>query len=668
MYLFNELQILPLLLLFLLWGFGGWLLTLRWFDLEPHERGLIGFGLGLVIANWTGNFLARFLPLPVAFWGAALLTLALGILSAWPLNRELFPGWKNIRWSAWLLFIGTAFVLTLIGRGLGILDEYQNFPAISIMATGDIPPHLPGAPDVHYGYHYFLFLLDVQFMRVASAPLWTAVDLAHGLTLALAITFVGLLAWRLTRSKTVARVSAAFFLLAGGTRWLLLLVPGTLLNRVSSSLTLIGSGSDTAPSLFEALSRPWAVAGAGPIPFPFAFVNGVNPTAVMTRHGYGVSALLILLLMLLLAGRQKTWKAGIPLTILLASLALANEVDFVLLYLGILLIAILWMVENKTIRPPQSARFWIVVTILAGVFALIQGGMATEVLRGRLAPPDTQTASYFKVGFSLVPPQVVSSHLGKLSLLQPFQLLAALLEVGPLVLAFPLVLIWGYKALREEKWFQAALAASAIPSLFSIFIEYSGNAGVTATTRLLANVFFLCKIFAVPLFWLWLQNQPEWKHHAVYGLGLLAMLGGVVLFAIQLIAVPRPVYTEFLTDMDARFYQEYWDRLSPPSAWILDPSPSRAQTVFGRQSQASAGTDWAVFTPEYRALVQNPDPYRLNAAGYGYVYADKEYWKLHASQLERPCVQVVKTIEGVKQAHGGFAPDFRRLVDISACK
>ena len=267
-----------------------------------------------------------------------------------------------------------------------MLDDYQNLPTISIMATGDIPPHLPGAPDVRYGYHYFLILLGVQFMRVASAAPWTALDLARGLTLALAIMLVGLLAWRLTRNKTVAWISALFFAFASGTRWLLLLLPGTLLNRISSSLTLIGSGSDTASNLLEALSRPWEVAGSGPMPFPFAFVNGVNSPAVMAHHGYGVSAPLIMLLILLLAGQQRTWKAGIPLTILLASLALANEVDFALLYFGIVLVAIIWMVQNKTIRPPQSARLWLVVIIAAGIFALIQGGMATEVLRGRLYP------------------------------------------------------------------------------------------------------------------------------------------------------------------------------------------------------------------------------------------------------------------------------------------
>jgi hypothetical protein len=148
----------------------------------------------------------------------------------------------------------------------------------------------------------------------------------------------------------------------------------------------------------------------------------------------------------------------------------------------------------------------------------------------------------------------------------------------------------------------------------------------------------------------------------------MVVLGGLLLFAIQLIAIPRPVYTYFITDMDARFYQEYWNRLSPLSAWIFDASPSRAETVFGRQAHTSAGTDWAVLTPEYEALLADPDPYALNAAGYRYVYADKEYWKLYALQLGQPCVKILKTVEGTEFIHGGSAPDFRRLADLSACK
>ena len=666
MYLFSELQIIPLLFLFLLWGFGGWLMTLRWFDLEPHERGFVGFGLGLVVANWLGNFTARILPMSVAFWAAALLTVALGLISALPLKRQSLPRLAEVQWAKWLLFAAAVLVFTLIGRGLGMLDDFQNLPLVSLMATGDIPPHFPGSPETRFGYHYFLILLGVQFMRVASAAPWTVLDLARGLTLALAIVFTGLLAWRLARNKVVAWVSAAFFALAGGTRWLLLLLPGTLLNRMSSELTLIGSGRDTADNLFEALSLPWEVAGSGSIPFPFAFVNGVNAPALMTHNGYGVLPGVILLLALLLAGRQRMWLASIPLSILLASLALANEVDFVILYLGIVLVAIVWMFRNRTVPPPDSARFWIVVVIAAGILTMIQGGLATEVIYGILTPSTSSSDTYFEVGFSITAPTVISSHLGRLSIFNPIQLLAAILEIGPLILALPLILIWGYKALREEQWFQAALVASTIPSLFSIFVEYSGNAGITATTRLLSNAFFVCKVLAVPVVWLWLQNQSEWKRNIAYGLGIMTMLGGILLFAIELIAIPRPVYTEYLADMDARFYEEYWDRLSPASAWVFDPVASRAPTLFGRQINAIV--HWGVHKPEYSALIELPDPYQLQAAGYGYVYADKDYWKQHAAQLEQPCVKILKTVDGAKLSHGVLIPDFRQLADISECK
>ena len=114
MYLFRELHIIPLLLLFLLWGMSGWLMTLRWFELETHERGLLGFGLGMIVASWIGNLLVRALPISIAFWVAALLTLALGIFAAWPLHRDLFTGLRKIRWSLWLAF------LVAIVRWLGL--------------------------------------------------------------------------------------------------------------------------------------------------------------------------------------------------------------------------------------------------------------------------------------------------------------------------------------------------------------------------------------------------------------------------------------------------------------------------------------------------------------------------------------------------------------------
>jgi hypothetical protein len=665
MYLLSEIQIVPLLILLLLWGIGGWLMTLRWFDLEPHERGFVGFGIGLVFANWIANFLVRLLPVTSAFWVSGLLTLALGLISAWPLDRErIRPAFKTSI-LRWLSFAGAALLFTLMGRGLGMFDDFHNLPTTSLMATGDIPPHLPGSPEVRYGYHYFLILLGVQFMRVAAAAPWTALDLARGLTLALATVLAALFAWRLTRRQLVAWLSAAFFLFAGGTRWLLLLLPVALLNRISASITLLGSARDTASSLSEALTRPWNAIGSGPIPFPFAFSNGVHDPAIMAHYGYGVSQGMITLLLLLLADRQKTWKTGAVFVVLLASLALANEVDFVLLYLGMLLAGILWAAGTKTLRPPRSAWFWIVVAALAGIAALVQGGFLTEAFRIRIAGVSPE-ASYFTAQFFLIPPAIIATHLGKLSLLNPYQFLAAIFEVGPVVLVLPLVLIWGYRALQEQRWIHASLAAAVIPSLLSIFLEYSGNADITATTRLLWIMISLCKILGVPLVWLWLQTQPEWKHLLMQGLIAISMFAGIVLFAIQLIAIPRPVYTVFVTDMDAAFYEKYWNRLSPSSAWVLDPISQRSATIFGRQSDALVR--WGVSKPEYVALLENPDPYQLNAAGYRYVYADKEYWKQYDVQLEKACVKVLETIDGVKVARSGSAPDFRRLADISECK
>lgn len=666
MYLLSELEILPLLTLVLLWGVGGWLMTLRWFDLEPHERGFIGFGIGLIFANWLSNLLVRVLPITIAFWVSGVLTLLAGTLSAWPLNRELVRFPSRGQWLKWLLFSSAVILFTLVGRGLGMFDDRHNLPTLSLMATGDIPPHLPGAPDVGYGYHYFLILLGVQFMRVASAAPWTALDLARGLTLSLAIVLVGLLAWRLTRQGMVAWLAAAFYTFASGTRWLLLLLPSSLLQKISSSITLLGSARDTAPDFFQALSEPWQALGSGPIPFPFVYTNGIHNLSVMAHYGYGVSAGLIMLLLILIAGRQATWKTGIVFTALISSLALANEVDFVILYFGIALVGIFWVIQNKTLRPPRSAWFWIVVALLAGIIAVGQGGFITEFLRNRLQPEASPDDSYFTVSFFITAPAVIAAHLGRMSLFSPYQLLAAVFELGPVVLAFPLVLIWGYKALREEKWLQAAFAAATIPSLLSIFVEYSGNADLTATTRLLSIMLFMCKILWIPLVWLWLSNQPEWKHTLAHALMVAAMFSGVVLFAVQLIGIPHPVYGYFLADMDARFYERYWDQLSPASAWVLDPDSSRAQTVFGRQ--ADALVEWGVYTSEYQALLENPDPYRLHAAGYDYIYADKEYWKEYDLPLNQPCVKILETVEGVREARAGSVPDFRQLADISECQ
>ena len=384
----------------------------------------------------------------------------------------------------------------------------------------------------------------------------------------------------------------------------------------------------------------------------------------MMHNGFGPTAVLALLLLLLLGDRRKGWLAGIPLVIVLAAMALSNEVDWFILYLGFVLAVLVWVVMIKKL-PIKQTLPWIIIAGLAGVLTLVQGGMATEIIRDKFFSAPAAVDTYFEVGFKLVPPAVISPHLGKLSLLNPLQLLAALFELGPVILVLPLVIGWGIKSLKNERFFDAAVAASVVVSGLSVFVEYFGNAGITATTRLLFMFVTVCKLLAIPLVWVWLEKRKQdWVRIGAWGLGAVSVFGGLMLFGIQMTAVPRPVYSYFLTDTDARFEAQYWDSL-PADAWVLDPDPHRAATVFGRPSKALI--NWGVPLPEWEALVESGDPYTAHAAGYDFMYFDKDYWKAHSVTLEDACVEVVEKMDGEKFEHGGVVPDFRMLVRIDSC-
>src|SRR6185369_6008228 len=177
MYLFSELEFIPLFGLLALWTFGGYLITARTFNLPARERGLVSLGIGFVLSTWFANWLARLMPTSLAFWGAAILTIAVGVALAWPLKRELFPK-EAFQPGQWFLFFIFVFVFTLIGRGFGFFDDHQSLPPVSIMATGDIPPHFAYNPTLNFGYHYFLLLVASEFVRLTAAGPWTAMDLA----------------------------------------------------------------------------------------------------------------------------------------------------------------------------------------------------------------------------------------------------------------------------------------------------------------------------------------------------------------------------------------------------------------------------------------------------------------------------------------------------------
>lgn len=134
------------------------------------------------------------------------------------------------------------------------------------------------------------------------------------------------------------------------------------------------------------------------------------------------------------------------------------------------------------------------------------------------------------------------------------------------------------------------------------------------------------------------------------------------MFGIQLAAIQSPVYSYFITPLDAQMTKAHWNRLET-GALIFDPSPARGTTVLGRPTN-SAYT-WYATKPEWEALRSAPDPVQLRAAGYRYVYLDNGYWDeiglTYQKQFTQPCVkQIDEVVDGQN--------NFRRLLDIDACQ
>jgi hypothetical protein len=415
-----------------------------------------------------------------------------------------------------------------------------------------------------------------------------------------------------------------------------------------------------------ALTAPWAFEGGGEWGLPFAFVNGIANTGILGYHGgAGRFGGIITGVLLLTHNRWKGWKGPAFTAILVAVSALSNEVDYLTIGSGLAIVTVVYAIQRRTLRLPRTLWLWIAVFAVSTVAAAFQGGVLTGILSDVLTPAaegSRQTYFSFNFGFHW-PPYILSGHLGQLSLLNPGQLLVALAEMGPLVLLLPLIVIWGIKAYRFQRWYEAAIIFSTLATLVLIFVEYTGNAGPTALVRVQTGILGTCKTFAIPLLWYWARKRSEAIKALTGGFVFMTLFGGMVLFGFLLLSVPKPVYSTFLTALDDQMYRRYWNTL-PEDAMIFDPVASRAPTVFARQTNSHI--TWYTEKEEWQKLVEVPDPYTVRAAGFSYIYLDKNYWdKLdgdYQQKLQSDCVIVVDEVQRTR-----YPEDFRRLLDITAC-
>lgn len=660
-------EVLPWFVWTGLWATGGclaaWALQVR-----RCERLLIGPSLGLVLELWFSNLFAQVLPVGFAFWVGSATALSFGLALAW--SRRAPANLRKIRLPlGQVLVLGLLiYVFTAIGRGLNVFDDYQNLPTVSRMAAGDIPPHFALDPARAFGYHHLLLLFAAQTMRLADVFPWTALDVARGITFGLSIMLSYLWVRRMTCSRLAGCLGAGFVAFCSGARWMLLLLPHTLVDAISKHITLIGTGSATAGTLAEALLRPWEIDGGGPIDFPFAYGTGIVRPAVMAHGGVGAMPLLLVVLFLLLYRHWNCWRGWTVAIVLLAASALVDEFFFLLLLPNLIVALAAHFLLKQTRLIPRSIIPWFVALGVAMVVAVVQGGVLTVLAKDLLAA----AAGGERVGyhtFSLLlawPPSVISAHLGILRLTNPWQLLAACLEIGPVVLVVPLLLAWGMKMIRRQRWGEAILAVGAGTGLFVLVVQYRGTAGISANVRLLGAITTPATLYAVPLAWAWAKRRSESVRLAALAVGSAAVFGGLMYFGTDLVAIQKPVLPIFIHELDARMARNHWDRL-PPDALVFDPLPARAVTVFGRPTDSHL--TWYEPKPEWQGLAA--DPYAIQAAGFDYMYFGIAYWEALAPEARQafrdPCLKIVDEVHGFRSTID-LREDFRRLVDVSACR
>ncbi len=622
---FNPLTLAAFGLLCLLWTAGGWLLVVHVFRLRPSERLTSGLATGFLLFITLSNLLANVLAVPAAFWLAGLVCLAAGLLAAArSLQRPRFP-WADFRhWQPLAAMLLLAGFLTILQRGLALFDEYLHMPLISAMAAGDIPPHFYLDPTIKFAYHYGLQIFAASLVRQGGFFPWSAFDLSKALTISLTAVLGFLWIRRMTRNCWAAAAGGFALIFAGGSRWLLLLLPPAWLVRIGEQVVPINTGANTGETLLAALTSPWSIEGGGPLPFPFAYHSGMFAPLIFSLSATSAMWFMTVVLLLLLDRTpRQTGLAVVCLGLLFASLALSAEHIFAILWASLAAILVVQFSRTSRHRTPsarQSLLLWTGTLGIAALLGALQGGFISETLRDLLARVSGTSAGVVNAyGFALRwPPGVPTGHLSDLMLFEPAGLLVMLLEFGPALLLAPLATVYTWKRLRSGDWLSGALGLAAILSLvFTLFVRYGVD---RSSTRLPATALWLWLLLGFPPLWFAFRKaRPAFQGAIVLWYGV-AVFGGLIILSVQMLAAPLPQTTYFMTALDAQMSQDYWNKL-PPGAQVLDRSAARGVTVSGRASRAFVD----IYTPypDWEQLVSNPIPEQVVAAGYDFVYFDR---------------------------------------------
>lgn len=655
-------DLLAWLVLFVLSWTGGWLLCEYLFRLRKREIPLAGMGFGFFLFVLLSNLLAYAIPLPMAYWTAALILCLIGILAAWRVKFHPrimlndLPGY----WKQAIAFSLLLLLFALILRGLTIFDEYSNLPLVGTLASGGFPPRFYLDSEVPLFYHHGLHLFAASLVQVGGLTVWSAFDISRAFTIVATVLLCWLWVRRYTRNPFFWAFSLTLVLFASGARWLLLFLPQNALEQISSSVTLLGSASESAATFVEALVKPWNIESGSPIPFPFAFSNGIFPPLSMALGGSGASPQLALFLLLLLSRRRWTISTGILYGCLLASLGLFGEYILIMALAGTLLAVVISSFRNPT---EKALRLWAWVFLPSAIFVPIMGGVLTGISRSIAARVTGSTPSNLTfTGVSLRwPPAFTSSHLGSLSIFNLEQISVSLAEIGIVLVLAPLSIWIISTSLRSNKLVLAGIGiGSWIGFVAPLIVKLSFSD--RDVSRIIGIGFFTWLIISLPWWWIYLKNNPS-RWYVGFVFWVLAIFGGLAIFVPQLVAVQRTNYTYFIDEPDARMSRLHWGEVQGKGRMLDLSNPSRPGTLFGL-SIGHAYQNIDIPFPEFAALHNNPDPGLAAEAGYSYIYIDRQAWQnltnLQKNAFERSCVRRIAEYRSATN-------DFRRMYDIRLC-
>ena len=665
-----------LLLWFILcgmWWAGGWLLVTYIFRLRGRERLFSGMALGWLLFIVLSNLFTKIVALSLAFWAAAALILGAGLLAAWnskdsPRVVLALAADELKHWPLLLFFAGLLGLFTLINRGLAIFDDYFNLPIVSRLAAGDIPLHFYLNPDIPLDYHYGLNLFAANLVRIGGFFPWSAFDFSKSLAISLAVVLAYVWFRRYTRRQDLLLLGVLLVLFASGTRWLLLFLPPETLQQLGSQLNLLGSAAQTAPDLHSILISQWNIDGAGPIPFPMAFANGVFVPGILHIAGPGALPVVTVFLLLLLKKTRWRLSSSTLYGLALASLALSAEYLFLMIWAGFalsILLAVFFRAKETPRRSATELWPWAWMLLLSALLAVTAGGVLTDtaarLLNQILGRQTVQGISFVGLQLRWLP-AITSAHLGALALLNPPQLVIAVLEMGPVLLWAPAVMRRGWQNVRRSRLVAGGLSLAAlIGFVLPLFLDLAFDERDIA--RFTGSALLLWLILGAPLAAIaWLRSR-RWRRLLIGAGYLLIISSGLALFPSMLTAIATPQLSTNIEEMDAMFCKSYWNRLEAGSH-VLDPATPFRPSVLFASATGPAYKDLYNPFPEFLELLQSADPQKIAQAGYAYIYLNKGTWQQmtpeEKDRFQSPCV---KTIVEERDGTG----DFRRLLDVRAC-